>query len=62
MSDTDPTKPQTGSDTDTLSEISGQHHFKLTTQHKFNAEAEEEINVTAVVAQLVKKQETERYS
>ena len=54
MSDTDLTEPETGSDTDTSSEISSRHHLKLTTQHKVNAEVEEDIKVTAVVAQLVK--------
>ncbi len=53
MSDSDQTKPETGSDTDMLTDTSNQHHIKSTTQQK-QAEVEEEIKVTAVVAQLVK--------
>ena len=54
VSDTDQTEPDTGSDTDTSSDGSSRHHFKSTTRQKINAKEEEEIKVTAVVAQLVK--------
>lgn len=53
VSDSDQTEPETGSDTDMLTDTSNQHHIKSTTQQK-QAEVEEEIKVTAVVAQLVK--------
>ena len=53
VSDTDLTEPESGSDTDTTSDTSNRNQLK-STQHKLNAEVEEEIQVTAVVAQLVK--------